>query len=158
MKRHPIKLSAGIITATSLLASGGSAADYTVQRTLQLASSATDVWHVVGDFCDIDDWHPEINACSVKVIDGKLHRVLAGTDGTETVERRIAVEAGLSYTYKMEATSLPVDTYTATFSIEHLNGSLISWSVRFTSDDPAAEGAVTRMIEIGLKAIDAALD
>lgn len=152
----PLWTTATVISG--LLATDAWSADYETMRTLQLPLSTTEAWHVVGDFCDIDDWHPDIRACSLKVIEGRLHRVLTTTDGAESVERRIAVEPGLSYTYKLVSSSLPIENYTATFSIEPNDGSRISWSARFSSDDPAMEAAVAEMFETGLSAIKRATE
>lgn len=146
-----------IATLSGLLATSAGAADYTVQRTLQLTQSATEVWHVIGDFCDIDDWHPNISACSLKVRDGKLHRVLTTTTGEEVVEQRIAAEQGLSYTYQISNAPFPIENYTATFSIEPLGGALIGWSAKFSSDDPSMETLITDFIETGLSAIESTI-
>lgn len=143
-----------VTAIAGILAAEARSADYQVQRSIQLPASSTEVWHLVGDFCDIDDWHPDISACDLKVIEGRLHRVLKTTDGGEIVEQRIAAEAGLSYTYKIAASPLPIDRYTATFSIEPGEGSRVSWSARFSSDDPATEAAIIDMFATGLSAIE----
>ncbi len=54
---------------------------------------------MAGDFCDIDDWHPAIADCVLKVEDGALHRILTTVEGGEFVEKRIAFEARQSYTH-----------------------------------------------------------
>lgn len=154
-----MKLTA-LITVTAIAglhSTGAWAADYEVRRTLQLTASATEAWNLVGDFCDFDDWHPGLKACSLKVMDGELHRVLTTTDGAEIVHKRIALEPGLSYTYTISNSPLPVENYTATFSIESLDGSLISWSGRFSSDDPTTEATIAEFYETGLAAIETAL-
>ena len=132
-------------------------ADYKVHRTLQLSSSSTEVWNVVGDFCDIDDWHPYMQACALKVIEGRLHRSVTTVDGAEHLEKRIAAEPGLSYTYEIVDAPLPIENFTATFSIESLDGSLISWSARFSADDPKMEAVVTEMLDTGIAAIESKL-
>lgn len=129
------------------------AADYAVQRTLQLSASSTEIWNMFGDFCDFDDWHPEITDCTLKVIDGGLHRNLTMTDGSVISEKRIATEPGLSYTYSIVGSSLPIEKYIATFSVEPLNGTLISWSGRFSSNDPKMEAVIAEFYEVGLSAI-----
>ena len=143
-----------IAAILGLAATGAGAAQYQVERTLQLPLSSTETWHQIGDFCDIDDWHPNISACALKVIDGRLHRVLKTTEGAEIVEQRIAAEQGLSYTYKISSSPFPVEKYTATFAITPNDGTLISWSARFSSDDPSMEAAIIQLIEEGLLAIE----
>ena len=142
---------------TGAQATSAWSADYKVERTLQLSSASTTVWNMVGDFCDIDDWHPALAACDLEVIDGSLHRNLTTVDGSVFVEKRIAVEPELSYTYKIVDSSLPIENFTATFSIESLNGSLISWSGRFSSDDPKMESAIAEMFEVGISSIESKL-
>jgi len=154
-----MKLTA-LITFTAIAgfhATGAWSADYKIQRTLQVQASSTEVWNLVGDFCDIDDWHPALTACSLSVSDGGLYRTLTTVDGAEFVEKRIAKESGLSYTYSIVSSPLPIENYTATFSIEPLNGSLISWSGRFSSEDPAMEATLSEFYDAGLSAIKSAL-
>lgn len=142
---------------SGLCASTVWSADYSVKRTLQLSSSSTEVWNVVGDFCDIDDWHPDLVACTLKVIDGSLHRSVTSDDGAVYLEKRIAVDPGLSYTYRIIDSPLPIKNFTATFSIEPLDGSLVSWSARFMSDDPKMADTISEMIEIGISEIESKL-
>ena len=78
------------------VATSATAENYAVERSLPIPSASEDVWNMIGDFCDIDDWHPAVTTCVLKVIDGSLHRVLTLTNGSEFVEKRIAVEPGLS--------------------------------------------------------------
>lgn len=134
-----------------------SAESYAVERTLPIPSDTEEVWNMVGDFCDVDDWHPAVATCVLKVIDGSLHRVLTLNDGAEFIEKRIAVEPGLSYTYTIVSSPLAVERYTATFSISHGHASAITWSGRFKSDDPEMEAIFAGIYEAGLEAIEARL-
>lgn len=150
-----VKLS---ITAASLLcATAAWPADYQVKRSLELPASTPQVWHLIGDFCDIDDWHPNVSACSLKVLDGSLARVLTMDTGDQMTQRRIAREEGLSYTYKMVSSSLPIEKFTATLSIQPGENLLIEWVANFSSDDPAMENAVVADIEAGMSAIEGML-
>lgn len=141
----------------TLCATAAVSADYKVRRSLELPVPTTEAWHMIGDFCDIDDWHPKITGCSVKVMDGSLVRVLSTEAGDDIIEKRIAQEAGLSYTYKTIQPALPVENFIATFSIENIGNSLIVWSANFSSDDPAMEQAVVEELESGMSAIEAIL-
>lgn len=143
-----------IAAFAGFLATGAGAANYQVERTLQLPLPSTEVWHLIGDFCDIDDWHPGIGGCALKAVEGRLERVLTTTEGAEIVEQRIASEPGLSYTYRISASPFPIDRFTATFSIEPIDGARVTWSARFSSDDPAMEAAVIEFFEAGLAAIE----
>ena len=112
---------------------------------------------MAGDFCYIGDWRPAIADCVLQVEDGALHRILTAVEGGELVEKRIAFEAGQSYTHSIVSSPLPIKNYTATFSIESLNGSLFSWSCRFSSVDPSMEGAIAGICEAGLSAFESGL-
>ncbi len=147
-----------VMAIATLCATAAASADYKVKRTLKLSAQATDVWHLIGDFCDIDDWHPDVRACSLKVRDGALIRVLTNVNGEERTQKRIAHEAGLSYTYKTVSSPLPVENFISTLSVESLENSLIAWSVNFSSDDPAMEQVVVDEIEAGLATIEKLID
>ncbi|WP_299851640.1 SRPBCC family protein [uncultured Roseovarius sp.] len=150
--KHTFKIT--LAAFISMLASSASAEDYTVSRLIDLDVSTQQAWNVVGDFCDIDDWHPAVSSCSLKVIDGSLHRILNTTSGAEFVEKRIAVEPGLSYTYSIVSSPLPVENYIATLSVETLKSTTITWEGRFKSDDPSMEDTIAGIYESGLAAVE----
>lgn len=150
-----VKLS--VIGASLFYATTAWSADFQVKRSLELPSSTPQVWHRIGDFCDIDDWHPSVSACSLKVMDGSLARVLTMNTGDQMTQRRIAQEEGLSYTYKTISSSLPFEKFTATLSVQPGETLLIEWIANFSSDDPAMENAVVADIEAGLSAIESIL-
>ncbi len=145
------------IAASLLCATAAWPADFQVKRSIELQSSTPQVWHLIGDFCDIDDWHPQVSSCALKVIDGSLVRVLTTDTGEEMTQKRIAREEGLSYTYKTVSSSLPVENFTATLSIQPGGNLLIEWIANFSSDDPGMEGVVVDDIEAGLSAIESIL-
>ena len=72
MKAVKILTGAAVLGA---LATSAWSADYSVTRTLQLSLSSAEIWRNVGGFCDVDDWHPNVVACELEVIDGKLHLI-----------------------------------------------------------------------------------
>ncbi len=143
-----------VTAVSSVLATNVWAADYSVLRTLQLTHNSADIWRYVGGFCDVDNWHPGIVGCELKVIDGKLHRVLTTDTGDQFVDQRIAKEKGLSYTYKSSETPLTVDTFIATLSVEPNDGTQVTWSANFSSEDPTMEAKVIELIEAGLTGIE----
>ena len=142
------------LAASLLCATTAWSADFQVKRSLELPSATPQVWHLIGDFCDIDDWHPKVSSCSLKVMDGSLVRVLTTETGDQMTQKRIAQEKGLSYTYKTVSTNLPIENFTATFSVQPGESLLIEWIANFSSDDPAMERVVVEDIESGLSAIE----
>lgn len=151
----------GKIAATAISITCATAAwstEYHVKRSLELSAPATEIWHLIGDFCDIDDWHPDVRSCALKVKDGALVRVLTTNARDEMVQKRIAEEPGLSYTYKVVTSSLPIENFTATLAIEPFDKPLIMWSGSFSSDDPAMEQVIVEQVETGMSAIASILD
>lgn len=140
-----------------LAATAAMAERYKVERMLETTHSPDAAWDMIGDFCDLDDWHPAISGCRLTVIDGKLHRILDLAGGGEIVERRVAEEPGLSYTYSIVTSPLPLDRYTGTLSITRGEPSVITWSGQFDSDDPESENLIGSIYEAGLAAIEARL-
>ncbi len=146
-----------ILTVLAAVVAQASAAEnYKVERKLTV-SSADAAWHVAGDFCDIDDWLPAIETCRLRVIDGGLHRVLTLADGAEFVEKRIAEEPGISYTYTIESSPLPLEKYVATMAITRGAEPTLTWSGSFSSDDPSMEDVIGGIYDAGLASIGAML-
>lgn len=143
-----------VIAASLLCATAAWPADFQVKRSLELPSATPQVWQLIGDFCDIDDWHPKVSSCSLKVMDGSLVRVLTTDTGDQVTQKRIAQEEGLSYTYKTVSSSLPIEKFTSTLAIQPGENLLIEWIANFSSDDPAMESVVVDDIEGGLSAIE----
>ena len=129
---------------------------YSVSRSVKIDASAQAVWNVIGDFCDIDDWHPAFVGCALKTRDGGgVHRILTLDGGGEFVEKLIATEAGLSYTYSIVESPVPLERYTGTLSIAPGNPVEVTWASRFKSADPETEAIVAGFYEAGLAALEA---
>ena len=146
-----------LIAASLFCATAAWPADFQVKRSIELQSATPQVWHLIGDFCDIDDWHPKVSSCALKVVDGSLVRVLTSDTGDQVTQKRIAREEGLSYTYKTVSSTLPIEKFTATLSVQPGENLLIEWIANFSSDDPKMEDVVVGDIEAGLSAIESIL-
>lgn len=136
--------------AVAASASMAFADSYTVNRSIDITADPELVWQAVGDFCDIDDWHPAVVACALKAQDGSVHRRLTIADGAEFFEKLVAVEQNVSYTYSIVDSPLPVTNYVATMSISRGDPNQITWSGRFRSDDPEMEAVIANIYETGL--------
>ena len=153
-----MKLTTSIIAAafSVTMVSAGSAADYTVSRSVSLSAPPHEIWQAIGDFCDIDDWHPAIASCALKAQDGAVHRLLTLEDGAEFLEKLVAFDAaGLNYTYSIVSSPLPLTDYTATLSVTAGDPSTVAWSGRFSSDDPGMEAVFGGIYDAGLAEIEA---
>lgn len=129
--------------------------NYSVSHSVSINANAQDVWNVIGDFCDLDDWHPAFVGCALKTRDGGgVHRILTTQDGGQFVEKLIATEPGLSYTYSIIEAPVPLERYTGTLSIAPGDPTEVTWSSRFKSADPEMEGLITGVYEAGLAALE----
>lgn len=127
---------------------------YTVSRSVSIDASAQEVWNVIGDFCDLDDWHPAFLGCALKTPEGGgVHRILAMDGGGTFVEKLVATEPGLSYTYSIVEAPVPIERYTGTLSIAAGDPVEVTWSSRFKSADPEMEALVAGVYESGLAAL-----
>ena len=143
---------AGLATAVA----GSETKSYTVSRSVSIDASAQEVWNVIGDFCDLDDWHPAFVGCALKTREGGgVYRILTMAGGGEFVEKLIATEAGLSYTYSIIESPVPLERYTGTLSIAPGDPVNVTWSSRFKSADPSMEGVVADVYQTGLDALEA---
>ena len=134
-------------------ASAALSADYKVKRSIELSSSPSATWNTIGDFCDIDDWHPNVSGCTLKVVDGTLVRVLTTGAGNKIEQKRV-YQDGLLYSYTTVDHYLPIENYRATLSITPMEKTLIEWTANFSSDDPAMEQIVVKEVEDGMSAIE----
>ena len=151
MSRTATILFAGLICGTP-----ASAEDYAVSKSIELMGSPEEIWQVIGDFCDLDDWHPGIVACALTGRDGGVHRKLKLDNGAEVLEKLIAADpGGLNYTYSIVEAPLPIENYTATLAITRGSPAILTWSGKFTSDDPSMEAVFSGLYESGLDAIKA---
>lgn len=153
-----MKLTSSAIAAAFFVTSVsvGSAADYSVSRSVSISAPPHEVWQAIGDFCDIDDWHPAIATCALKAQDGTVHRLLTLKDGGEFLEKLVAVDpAGPNYTYSIVSSPMPLTGYTATLSVTAGDPSTVTWSGRFSSDDPGMEAVFGGIYDAGLAEIEA---
>ena len=146
-----------LIAASLFCATAAWPADFQVKRSIELPASPSLAWQLIGDFCDIDDWHPQVFSCALKVLDGSLVRVLTTDTGDQVTQKRIAREEGLSYTYRVVNSTLPIEKFTATLSVQPGENLLVEWIANFSSEDPKMEDVVVGDIEAGLSAIESIL-
>jgi hypothetical protein len=143
------------LVAALLVASASSALaeDYAITNTVTVAAESTAVWQVVGDFCDVDDWHPGIVSCVLEARDGTVHRQLTLGDGALVLEQLMSSTPGVSYTYAIVEAPLPISDYVSTVSITSGNPTTITWQGTFSSDVPEMAGAIQGLYDGGLSAL-----
>ena len=54
---HTKTLCAALLLA-GLLPDSAMAEDYKISHSVDISAPADEIWNMIGDFCDLDDWHP----------------------------------------------------------------------------------------------------
>ena len=93
---------------------------------IDIASSADDVWAVVGDFGAIGSWMPGIETCTV---DGDVRTI--GMSGMEIGEKLVRRDdAARVLAYGIVSGPAPVDHHEATITVTPAgSGSHVTWAV-----------------------------
>ena len=129
-----------------------------VRQSVEVAAAPEQVWQTIGDFCSIAEWHPAIARCAAAEQNGATLRTLTTVDGTVLVERRVQhSEEGMSYSYQILESPLPVADYEATLAVmDSAGGSMITWSGEFAAagaPDAEARALIEDLYEAGLAAL-----
>jgi hypothetical protein len=143
------------LVATLLIVSTSSAfaEDYSIKSSVTVGADSEMVWAAIGDFCDIDDWHPGIVSCVLAARDGIVHRQLTLGDGAPVLEQLTSVKAGVSYSYEIIEAPLPITGYVSTLSVTSGNPTTVTWKGTFKSDVAEMEGAIKGLYDGGLGAL-----
>ena len=136
----------------------GSALALDLSENVDVAASPADAWDAISDFCSIKDWHPVIAECEQFDQDGKTMRTLTTGDGGELLEELHELDdAGMSMTYSIIESPLPIADYVSTIAVTAAgDGATITWSSTFNaagvSDDEALE-LMTGIYHAGLDSL-----
>ncbi|MBE7199035.1 MAG: SRPBCC family protein [Parafilimonas terrae] len=135
-----------------------------VTRSRDVDAPPAAVWAVIGDFCAIGRWHPQVERCilsndeddeSVTVQVRGL--VVKGGLGTIVEIETARDETGMSYSYSFVQGPLPVSAYNATLAVRpNGSGSTVIWSGTFDAagvTDAAAIADLTEVYDAGLAGI-----
>lgn len=128
------------LACTFLMTAGFShAAD--VKESAEIAAAPDKVWAAIGDFCGIASWHPVVAKCELS--EDKKVRTLTTGDGGKLIEPLDSWDdAGMSYTYRIQESPLPVDNYVSTIKISGSGDkSMIEWSSTFDAKGASEEEA-----------------
>lgn len=135
----------GAVAAIVLVA--GPAQGIEVQRSVEVAASAEEVWSVIGEVCSIADWHPVIASCIVEDEVDALFRLLQTEDGGQIHEQILEIDdSARYYTYSILEGPLPVRGYLSTLSVgpgEEDGSAVVVWQSDFSSLGVGEEEAAT---------------
>jgi carbon monoxide dehydrogenase subunit G len=142
--------------ATSLAALPALALE--VRQSVEVAAPPEEVWQAIGEFCSIAEWHPVVAECTDGEEGGVAMRTLTTVDGGVLVERRVQYsEEGMSYSYEIVESPLPVADYESTLAVmDSAGGSMITWSGDFAAagaPDDQAVAVISGIYEAGLAAL-----
>jgi len=114
----------------------------TASATIDIPSSADQVWQLIGGFNTLPDWLPLITESTLT--DGGRVRSLKTADGGVVIERLQTFDnAAMTYSYSIEQAPFPATDYLATLKVEaQEQGARVTWSGRFTAVGVSDEEAV----------------
>lgn len=135
-----------------------------VTRSRDIDAPPAAVWALVGDFCAIGRWHPQVERCILSADeDDDTVRVqlrglvVKGGRGTVVEVETARDEAAMTYSYSFVQGPLPVSAYNASLSVRPNGaGSTVVWSGSFDAagvPDQQAVAAITGIYEQGLAGI-----
>lgn len=147
----------------ALLAAGPARA-LEVSRSRDIPVPPAAVWALVGDFCAIQFWHPQVERCVLSGDDDDdgvraqiRGLVVQGGLGTIVEVETARDEVGRSYSYSFIQGPLPVRDYNATLAVRPNGaGSTVIWSATFDAEgmsDADAVADIAGVFESGLAGI-----
>jgi hypothetical protein len=114
------------------------------------------IWLGIGDFCEIEDWHPAVAECDEHDEEDVEYRTLTLADGG-AIEERLTEDGDNTYSYEIISGPLPVRNYRATFRVsEAEGGTRIDWWAHFDAagvSNATARGIIAGIFEAGLDEI-----
>ncbi len=153
-----LKLRSGFRAAVvlfGLFAAGFSFAgeSLSVEESVTLAASPDKVWKVVGNYGQLESWHPVVAKTTISK--GKnnqvgAHRLIETKDGGKIVEALLAYDAAkMSMRYRFVDAPLPLSDYRSKLSVVASGkGSKVVWSGSFKAN--GVEDAKAREIVSGI--------
>ncbi|WP_332763527.1 SRPBCC family protein [Pseudomonas koreensis] len=114
----------------------------TASATIDIPTSAEQVWQLIGGFNTLPDWLPLITESTLT--DGGRVRSLKTADGGVVIERLQTFDNGaMTYSYSIEQAPFPATDYLATLKVEaQEQGARVTWSGRFTPNGVSEEEVV----------------
>ncbi len=127
-----------------------------LSESVDVAASPADAWTAIADWCSIAAWHPVIAECEAYEEDGKTMRKLTTGDGGELIEEQTAMdEDGMSFSYAIIESPLPIADYASTMAVtENGDGATVTWSSSYESNGVSDDEALELMTGIYRTGLD----
>ena len=159
-----VKRSARAALGIAALFIAGPACALEVTRSRDIPAPPAAVWALIGDFCAIGLWHPQVERCILSREDdddgirAQIRGLVAkGGLGTIVEVETARDEAAMSYSYSFVQGPLPVRAYNATLAIRpNGTGSTVVWTATFDAEgmsDAEALKDITGVYDMGLAGI-----
>ncbi len=136
------------------------AGNISVSQTIAIEAPVATVWAKVKDFNALHTWHPAV--ATTEILEGENNKVGAvrrltlhdgGTINEELLEWN---EAGMTFSYNIFESVLPVSDYEATLTVTPItdNSTKVMWSASFNAgkgaDDETARVTINGIFDTGL--------
>lgn len=128
------------------------------EHSVNIQADTAKVWHVVGNFFGLADWHPAIESCVVG--DEPTLRVVDLGNNMVVRERELSRDDGaMSYTYEHVDLLLPVSEFIGCFSVTSVDNSAectVIWAADFVPEGVPEEAVVniaSDVFEAGLQGL-----
>jgi uncharacterized protein YndB with AHSA1/START domain len=155
---------ASLTAIGAVVLAAGPAGALEVTRSRDIPAPPAAVWALVGEFCAIQNWHPQVQRCILSGEDDDdgiraqiRGLVVKGAQGTIAEVETARDEVGMSYSYSFIQGPLPVRAYNATLTVRpNGEGSTVIWSATFDADgmsDADAVANITGVFDAGLAGI-----
>ena len=89
---HKVSMTMTVLLPLLPVAGAAEAAD--IQRSIEFAAPAEEVWDQIGDFCAIATWHPEVESCAIDEDDFTVYRTFQTEDGGTFREQLLEQQQG----------------------------------------------------------------
>lgn len=137
------------------------AGNISVTKTIAIKAPVAEVWGKIKDFDALNGWHPAV--AKDEIIEGENNQVGAvrlltlNDGGTIKEELQAWDDNGMTYSYKIIESVLPVSNYESTLKVEPLTEGAcrVNWSGSFSAgkgaDDKKARDTISGIYDAGLE-------
>jgi hypothetical protein len=149
-----------MVALAMLTAAGPAAAAGAKYRAESQQADALKAWAVIGEFCDVAKWHPDVASCTMGEREGKPARTVTLKDGGVIVDKLDAYDPStLTYVISTVESPWPIQWMMAKLSTkpDDEGGAGVKWVGTFEpqagADAEAAKAAIEAFFKRGVDGI-----